>query len=55
MTSTPKLTYCFVCKKDTPTVLKKNSKVIQGFLGKKERRCKDCGKIKEESEVEMEE
>jgi hypothetical protein len=55
LTDKPKLTYCFKCNKDTQTVLKKNSKLIQGILGKKERHCKDCGKLKEESEVEMEE
>lgn len=52
---TPKLTYCFYCHEDTMTVLKRNAKLVQGLLGKKERHCKKCGKLKQDSEVEMEE
>ena len=51
----PKLSYCFSCKKDTETILKKGQGIFGlPILREMERYCKICGKQKDESEVEYE-
>ncbi len=55
MDKTAKLSYCFSCRKDTVTILRRDGDIIGRLTKSNARYCKDCAKPKPWTEQEIEE